>query len=162
MKRRGQRRALSAGRDVRRAEVAYDGHAQRLGKVGRLADLQRRGRPGVGIVEDRLSVQARELRPGSAPRWPRLRRIKAPEVVLQLRHLPACRRAPRRRVQPRPQRARKLHTPERAQLQARIRHGTQRVVHAIDAGAGHDAEHVGGLHGSSVARVKKSLNALKR
>src|SRR5262249_21345042 len=51
---RGQRRTLTAGRDIARTEVCQRGHPEALGNDGRLRDLQRRASmPRRNLVPDR-------------------------------------------------------------------------------------------------------------
>ena len=86
----GEGRALSAGGEIGDAEIADDGDAKSFRKVGGLAELEGRGRGLRGLVKDGLPMQADEGGLLGNVAVPRVRRVEAAEVVMELCEFPAA------------------------------------------------------------------------
>src|SRR5438445_11794504 len=84
MKQRRQRGALTARRHVRRAKIAYDRSAQRLGQISRFAQLKRRGVFSTRVMPYGLSMQSGELHRLFAQATLRLVRIKTSQIMMPL------------------------------------------------------------------------------
>jgi hypothetical protein len=72
--------------------------------------------------------------------------VKPPQIVVRLRQLVALQIAARGGLERGPQGRRKAGRPERAQHDAAPVNAAERVINAVHAGAGHDAENKTFLH----------------
>jgi hypothetical protein len=144
VKERGERRALSARREVSDAEVAHDRDAERLGQICRLAELEGRRPCAMRMMEHGLTVQTDELRAASDRAAVGGSGVEAAEVVMELGAFPTGGLPARGGLQAALQRLRKAGAPKLQQLHASRRHVAQRAVHAVQARARHDAEHAEG------------------
>ena len=154
MKQRGERSALPASGEIGHAEIAHHGHTRRLGEIRRFANLQRGGRTRIGIVKHRLPVQADEF--GTRVQCRSLLGVESPEVVVELREFVPGAVVRSGGVQtllkffgerPRPELEQTHREVAGLPLRGRVCSApptttdlAQRVVHAVEAGAGHDAE----------------------
>ena len=141
VKQRGQGRALPAGHHVRRAKVADHRRAQRVHQISRFAQLQccRIGRRRV--VKNGLAVQADEVRtPARAAPRLRMAGVKAAQVVVQLGEAMTGQAAAGGGVQGALERFGKTGRPKSVQPNAPAADFAQRVIDAVDAGAGHDSQ----------------------
>ena len=148
MKHGGQGRALPAGGHVGRAEVADDRRAQALDQISRFSKLQSGRTAARRVMEDGLAVQAGQRRPWAADGFGRqgVAGVKPPQIVVRLRQLVAWQIPSRGGVERGPQGGRKAGGPERAQIEAARANAAERIIHPVNAGAGHDAENKALLH----------------
>ena len=91
-------------------------------------------------MKDRLAVQAHKVRLCGTRRLLRVASVEPSQVVVQLSDLVAFRFAPSRVVQALAQSPRKIRLPVFQQLERPLTGPAERVIDAIDAGAGHNAE----------------------
>src|SRR4051812_11827603 len=134
-----ERGALSTRRDIGRPKIADYGHAELLGQVSRLADLES-GRPGPRrIMENRLPVQTNKLR--LAPRPTGMLGIETPQIVMQLGDfmtrsvVPGCSHKAGTKI---------LGEGGRPMIHKLTSPGAdpaERVVNTVQAGSGHDSQH---------------------
>ena len=93
-------------------------------------------------MENRLAVEADKRRLELARTTVGVARIETPEIVMQSAKGPAFQIAARRLVQPIPQRFGKFRRPQFAQLDSCFGNRAERVIHAVDTRARHDAKDV--------------------
>jgi hypothetical protein len=143
MKHRRQRRPLPSGSDVPRPKIIDNRNSKTLGEVGRLANLESGGRNRRRIMEDRLTVQADGAKAGdSAPVFC----IEPPKVVVQLAERVGAQLTGGGCVKRLSHGAWEIGGPPFSQTHGVIANLAQRVIHAIEAGAGHDAENEAFFH----------------
>ena len=139
MKHCRQRRTLSACRQISSAKVVHDGHAERLRQPGRFAQLQGGASASHRIVKNSLPVKSDQRRLAAG-----MFGVEAPEIMVQLADLMRVCAAARSRMESYAKRCRKVDLPVFAQLDALLANIAQRVIHAVDACAGHDSENAHG------------------
>src|SRR5262245_58472859 len=98
------------------------------------------------MMKDRLAVQSDQLGTLSFRAVTSMKRIKASQVVMQPAKFVTGREAAGGLMQTRLEDAWKFCLPLLLQIDAGITDCTQRVIHAIDARARHDAQNQGEFH----------------